>query len=94
MSTIYYVSNSASNGFAMGNDSNDGLSKSTPWVTLGKFGSTASLGDVGIVNIGDYGVLGNISFVPGMIMTKSSAGLSFETVKSSIVDGQIGEILS
>lgn len=32
--TTYYVSSEATNGYAVGNDTNDGLSKAAPWLTM------------------------------------------------------------
>lgn len=53
MATLY-VSNSAVNGYAVGSDSNDGSSKSTPKLTLTGAQSTASNGDTVVVNDGTY----------------------------------------
>ena len=53
----YYVSNTASNGYAVGSDSNttgQAISKSTPWLTIAHAFSAASTGDTIIVNNGTY----------------------------------------
>lgn len=48
--TKIYVSNEASNGFVIGNDSNSGLSKAAPKLTIAAAHTLASAGDVIIVN--------------------------------------------
>ena len=61
MTTRYYVSNSTANGFVVGNDSNDGLSKLTPKLTM-KGAFTAISGNGGdtqfsiTVNDGSYSI--------------------------------------
>lgn len=52
--TDRYVSNTATNGYVVGNDSNDGLGKSTPLLTLGAALASASDNDVIYVNAGTY----------------------------------------
>jgi len=52
--TIYYVSNVASNGFVVGNDSNDGLTKATAFLTFGKANASAANGDTIYFNDGTY----------------------------------------
>ena len=55
---MFYVSNEASNGFILGNDSNDGLTKSTPWLTanyaLDQFKDSGNDGETITFNDGDY----------------------------------------
>lgn len=50
----YYVSKSVANDYAVGNDSNNGTSKSTPWLTISKAVATAADGDTVWVNDGTY----------------------------------------
>jgi len=53
----YYVSNAATNGYVVGNDANDGLDPSTPWLTVAKaINNSSSLvgGDIVIINSGTY----------------------------------------
>jgi hypothetical protein len=53
----YYVSNSATNGYAVGSDSNtltQALSKSTPFLTISKFVASAATGDTCVINNGTY----------------------------------------
>lgn len=52
--TIYYVSASATNGFAAGLDANSGLSKALPKLTLSGAFSAAAAGDTIIMNDGVY----------------------------------------
>lgn len=59
--TIYYVSNAASNGYALGNDSNDGLSPSTPFLTWAK-----------AVTLGNNTYYGN----PGIAYDENASGLN------------------
>lgn len=44
--TTYYVSNAASNGYVVGADTNNGTSKSTPFLTWNKAAVVAATGDV------------------------------------------------
>lgn len=46
----WYVSNAVTNGYALGSDSNDGNSTSTPFLTIARAASAASDGDSIIVN--------------------------------------------
>ena len=48
--TTYYVSNAASNGYSSGNDSNNGTSKSTPFLTIAHANGVSVTGDVIIIN--------------------------------------------
>ena len=48
--SIFYVSNNASNGFASGNDANNGLSKAAPFLTLQAAHAAASNGDKIVIN--------------------------------------------
>jgi len=48
--TTWYVSNVAANGFALGNDSNSGLSKALPKLTLAAAHDAAAPGDTIIIN--------------------------------------------
>jgi hypothetical protein len=48
--TTYYVSNTASNGYVVGNDSNAGTSPATAWLTIAKATTTASSGS-DVINI-------------------------------------------
>jgi hypothetical protein len=57
----YYISNTESNGFAIGNDSNAGTSRTAPWLTASKFASTAVAGDLGLFNDGTYQHTGSLT---------------------------------
>jgi hypothetical protein len=66
--TVYYVSKSTDNGFAVGSDSNSAAqaqSKATPWATISKAVSTAANGDIIVINDGTYSgtELGATNFV-------------------------------
>ena len=50
----YYVSQVATNGYVIGNDSNDGLSKGTAKLTIGSAVTAASAGDTVYLNDGTY----------------------------------------
>ena len=53
----YYVSKSNANsslGYVVGNDSNNGTSPGTPWLTISKAVATATDGDTIYVNDGTY----------------------------------------
>jgi len=51
LANTYYVSNAANNGYALGSDSNDGLSRATPFLTIAKACSVSSSnGDLITVN--------------------------------------------
>jgi hypothetical protein len=55
--TVYYVSKAASNGFAVGSDSNtttQAKSMATPWATISKFISSAAAGDICVINDGSF----------------------------------------
>lgn len=55
--TTYYVSQTATNGFAIGSDSNtagQAQSQATPWLTVDKFYASSSDGDIVIINDGIY----------------------------------------
>ncbi|CAN5183505.1 hypothetical protein BH11PAT1_BH11PAT1_3970 [soil metagenome] len=51
-----YVSSSTANGYVVGNDVNNGLSKSTPKLTFASADTAAANGDMIIVNDGTYSV--------------------------------------
>jgi len=52
--TTYYVSNSATNGYAVGNAGNNGLSKSTPKALMTEALALAVSGDAILINPGTY----------------------------------------
>lgn len=52
--TTYYVSQSTANGYASGNDANNGTAKATPYLTVGKANSVVANGDTIILNDGTY----------------------------------------
>lgn len=82
--TTYYVSNAASNGYVVGNDANDGLGKSTPWLTVMKAHTAAATGDTVYLNAGTYlssdGASGGTSFA----FTKGIAWIS-ETALGAVL---------
>lgn len=50
----YYVSQSTANGYAVGNDTNNGTAKSTPFLTVMKAHTAAASGDTIVINDGLY----------------------------------------
>lgn len=53
--TKYYISNEATNGYIIGDDANDGLTKSTPWLTANKAFTTGLVtGNEVMFNNGTY----------------------------------------
>lgn len=64
--TTYYVSQSATNGYQIGNGANDGLAKATPKLTITGAQTAASSGDTVIVNDGTYA---SMTFTKGLTIT-------------------------
>jgi hypothetical protein len=52
--TTYYVSQSTDNGYAVGNNSNNGTSPSTPYLTFAKILTVYNAGDIVYINNGTY----------------------------------------
>ncbi len=60
--TTCYVSQSTANGYAVGSDSNNGTSQTTPWLTVDHALATAPSGSTIIVNDGTYQAATYFSF--------------------------------
>ncbi len=102
---IFYVSNSATNGFTVGDDSFDGLSKLTPKLTLSSVASQANGGATGssvIINDGTYNILAAASFKnsikidpvtpQGVILLATSASIQAIAAQTTVVAGAIMDI--
>jgi hypothetical protein len=75
----YYVSQSAANGYAVGNDSNtagQAISKSTPWLTWGRARIGSSAGDTIIFNDGTYLTTDGANGTTSMAINQSLSVLS------------------
>jgi hypothetical protein len=52
--STYYASNTASNGYSIGDDDNAGVSKSSPWLTEEHAFESTNVGDYVWFNAGEY----------------------------------------
>lgn len=85
--TALYVSNSASNEYSSGNNSNNGLSKSLPKLTIAGALAAASNGDVIYVNDGVYVESTNLDINKGVsIIPNTKLGV---TIRGSAADFSI-----
>lgn len=84
--STYYVSQSTANGYAVGNDSNNGLAKSTPFLTVGKANSAASNGDTIILNDGTYLTTDGPNAAASLVISKSLTWLA-ETPLGAAIRG-------
>jgi hypothetical protein len=91
----FYVSKTATNGYAIGDDSNNGTSKSTPKLTIAGAQTAASTGDTVIINDGTYGetltLTKGITYTPvtdyGVTITHPSANAGNPVITTSSAAG-------
>ena len=81
-----YVSQTATNGYAIGDDANDGLSKSTPKLTIESAITAVGIGDTIYINDGTYVDATNYLFA-----SKSSVSFMPENDYQVTIQGQAGQ---
>ena len=81
-----YISQTATNGYQIGNNANDGLSKSTPWLTVDYANTTATTGDVIVINDGVYMIATFLNLTKNLTWTPetTTADASAVVIRSSV----------